>query len=267
MSFRHELGVFGTTGGGRARYKLVMTSIPHAMTDTRPPENAAAKPVENKRLRYFELCLVLLVAISTLLVTSVYILVHGPSEARPVSSFRSVNGFVHEIVALLLLGYVLARTGRRVRDLGLRWSVRDCGVGLLVTVVSWVAYIAGAVLLRTIHYALAGPMSKGISTQSYWAHVGWGMVPLVLVGPVFEELIVRAYLMTEILELTGSSALAIVTSVLVQTSYHLYYGWYGAACLAFPFLVFALYYARYRRALPVIVAHEVWDLISLIRIW
>src|SRR5277367_2399866 len=182
-----------------------MTSVPYAMADTPSPENPPAKPTENRRLRYFEVCLVLLVAVSTSLLTSVYILVHGPSDARQVSSFRSVSGFVHEIVSLLLLGYVLARTGRRVRDLGLRWSVRDCGVGLLVTVVSWVAYIAGAVLLRTIHYALAGPMSKGISTQSYWAHVGWGMVPLVRVGPVFEELFVRAYLMTEILELTGSS--------------------------------------------------------------
>jgi uncharacterized protein len=244
-----------------------MTSVPYAMADTPSPENPPAKPTENRRLRYFEVCLVLLVAVSTSLLTSVYILVHGPSDARQVSSFRSVSGFVHEIVSLLLLGYVLARTGRRVRDLGLRWSVRDCGVGLLVAIVSYLAYIAGAILLRTIHYVLAGPMSKAISTQSFWAHVGWRMVPLVLVGPFFEELIVRAYLMTEIVELTGSSALAIVVSVLVQTSYHLYYGWFGAACLAFPFLVFAFYYARYRRALPVVVAHGVYDVIALIRLW
>jgi Type II CAAX prenyl endopeptidase Rce1-like len=81
-----------------------------------------------------------------------------------------------------------------------------------------------------------------------------------------EDVDVRAYLMTELVGPTGSSALAIAVSVLVQTLYHLYYGWFGAACLAFPFLVFALYCTRYRRALPVIVAHEVWDLISLIRI-
>src|ERR1700730_3030143 len=109
-----------------------MASIPTTVTDTPSPENLPTRPTENSRLRYFEPCLVLLVAVSTSLLSSVYILVHGPSDARQVSSFRSVNGFVHEIVALLLLGYVLARTGRRVRDLGLRWSVRDCGMGLLV---------------------------------------------------------------------------------------------------------------------------------------
>jgi membrane protease YdiL (CAAX protease family) len=167
----------------------------------------------------------------------------------------------------LVLGYVLVRSGRRVRDLGLRWSVRDSGVGLLVLVVSCVAYILGGRLLPTIQYALAGPMAKETSIHGYWTHTGWPEVPFVLVTPFFEELIVRAYLMAEVLELTGSSALAIFLSVLVQTSYHLYYGWLGAATLGFTFLVFSLYYARYRRALPVIVAHGVYDLIALIRLW
>jgi len=86
-------------------------------------------------------------------------------------------------------------------------------------------------------------------------------------NPFFEELLVRAYLMTEIVELTGSSALAIAVSVAVQTSYHLYYGWSGALSLAFLFLAFALYFARSRRALPVVVAHGVFDIYGLVRLW
>jgi membrane protease YdiL (CAAX protease family) len=237
------------------------------MTDTPPPGNPPTKPAESKRLRYFELCLVLLVAFSTPLLTSVYILVRGPAGVSQASSYRPVNGFVHEIVALLVLGYVLARSGRRLRDLGLRWSVRDCGVGLLVLVISYAAYIAGGMLLQTIHYAPAGPMAKGTATHGYWTHMGWPGVPFVLVTPFFEELIVRAYLMTEVVELTGSLALATFLSVLLQISYHLYYGWFTAAALGFTFLVFSLYYARYRRALPIIVAHGVYDLIGLIRFW
>jgi len=39
---------------------------------------------------------------------------------------------LQEVSSLFLLGYVLARRSRRIRDIGLRWSFRDVGVGLLV---------------------------------------------------------------------------------------------------------------------------------------
>jgi membrane protease YdiL (CAAX protease family) len=86
-------------------------------------------------------------------------------------------------------------------------------------------------------------------------------------NPFFEELIVRAYLMTEVLDLTGSSSLAVALSVAVQFSYHLHYGWVEAISLSFQFLVFALYYALSRRALPVIVAHSLFDISDLVRLW
>ena len=44
------------------------------------------------------------------------------------------------------------------------------------------------------------------------------------VSPIFEEMIVRAFFMTEIFTLTQSSRLAILVSVLLQTSYHFYHG-------------------------------------------
>jgi len=72
--------------------------------------------------------------------------------------------------------------------------------------------------------------------------------------------------MTEVVQLTGSSALAVFLSVAVQFSYHLYYGWAGAISLAFLFLTLALYYARARRALPVIVAHGFFDIYALLRL-
>ena len=76
----------------------------------------------------------------------------------------------------------------------------------------------------------------------------------------------RAYVMTEIRELTGSNMMAVVSSVLLQASYHLYYGWIGALSIAFPFSVFAIYYALSRRAVPIIVGHAVFDLYGLIRL-
>ena len=74
-------------------------------------------------------------------------------------------------------------------------------------------------------------------------------------------MIVRAYVMTEVMELTGSSILAVAISVAcVRFSYHLYYGWLNAIQLCVLFLVFALYYAHSRRALPIIIAHGLVDI-------
>jgi membrane protease YdiL (CAAX protease family) len=100
-----------------------------------------------------------------------------------------------------------------------------------------------------------------------FGHTDISAIPFFLVNPFFEELIVRAYLMTEVRALTGSATLAAAISVALQTTYHLYYGWEGALSLAFQFLVFAIYYAKTRKATPVIVAHGAFDLLSLVRLW
>lgn len=73
--------------------------------------------------------------------------------------------------------------------------------------------------------------------------------------------------MTEIGELTGSSVLAAIASVILQSAYHLYYGWLGALSISFLFIFFAVYYALTRRAFPIIVAHGIFDIVALVRMW
>lgn len=76
----------------------------------------------------------------------------------------------------------------------------------------------------------------------------------------------RAYLMTEVVELTGSTRLAVLLSVGVQTAYHLYYGWWTALALGIQFLVFSLYFSRWRRALPLVIAHGFYDIRGFIHL-
>jgi len=73
--------------------------------------------------------------------------------------------------------------------------------------------------------------------------------------------------MTEVKDLTGSWTLSAAASIVIQSSYHLYYGWEGAISLSFQFLIFAIYYARTRRATPVIVAHGIFDILGLVTLW
>jgi membrane protease YdiL (CAAX protease family) len=224
-------------------------------------------PAASKRLRWFEVSLVLLISCGTSLLNSLYLLRNGPGAMAHGSSVRWSIGIVHEVAGLLLLGYVLSRRNLGFQDLGLRWSIRDIGAGLLVAVASYCAYALGYLLIHFLQTLIFLSAARGPTGSDFFGHPSIVAVPFFLLNPFFEELIVRAYLMTEVIELTGSSSLAVSLSVVVQFSYHLYYGWEGAIAMSFLFLFFALYYLRSRRALSVIVAHGFFDISALLRLW
>lgn len=238
-----------------------------AVVGTSPTETNAGPSAAERRIRWFEVVLILLVACGGSLLNSLYLLKNGPTAMPPVTSLRWTAGIVHEISCLLLLGYVLARRKLNFASLGLRWSFKDAGVGLLVTGLSYVAYAIGAMFVHAVHYSLYGSLAAGPTGKDFFAHPPLVAIPFSLLNPFFEELIVRAYLMTEAVQLTGSATLAVALSVLVQFSYHLYYGWAGALSLAFLFLTLSVYYARTRRALPVIVAHGFFDIYAMAHLW
>jgi membrane protease YdiL (CAAX protease family) len=180
---------------------------------------------------------------------------------------RWTSGVLQELTGLLLLGYVLSRRKIRFRDLGLRWSMRDLGTGLAVTVAAYLAYAVGNFLIHSLHRAIFASAPGGVTAREMFGHPSLMAIPLFLLNPFFEELIVRAYLMTEVKDLTGSWTLATAVSTVIQFSYHLYYGWGGAIALSFQFLVFSLYYAKTRKATPIIVAHGIFDILGLVRLW
>lgn len=85
------------------------------------------------------------------------------------------------------------------------------------------------------------------------------------INPRYEELIVRAYPMTEIRQLTNSVSKAVILSALLQMSCH----FYQSAPMAFgkgaSFLVFSIYYAKTNRITPIILAHlymDVWGTLA-----
>lgn len=189
---------------------------------------------------------------------------HGPQ--LQFQGLRWIESFVHEASLLVLTGYFLYRRGLRFADLGLRWTWRDIGPTLGVTVASYLFFMIGHFVMFLARRGVVDPSYMGVSAQQVFGHPSIMAIPLILLNPFFEELIVRAYLMTEVSALTGSWVLAGVASVLLQTSYHLYYGWGTALALGWQFAVFAAYYAWRRRIAPVIVAHGIFDVIGMARL-
>lgn len=218
-------------------------------------------------LRWFELCLVMAITFGGALFSSLDLLQNGQNALAHEQSFRWLYGLLREITCLALLGYVLWRRKLRFRDLGLRWSMRDLGMGVVVAIIAYITYAFGYALVHFVHRAVLTHATGGVTAREMFTHLSVATIVAFLVNPFVEELIVRAYLMTEIGELTGSWTLAAAVSVAVQTSYHLYYGWVTALSLGFQFAVFAIYYARSRRATPIVVAHGIFDMLGLIHVW
>jgi membrane protease YdiL (CAAX protease family) len=219
--------------------------------------------VKQDNLRWFELGLVLLVAFGGYMANSIHVLTYGPAHSPGFTNERWFLSGVHELSCLALLGYVLHRRKLRFRDLGLNWSVRYVGMGAGLFVVASVAHSLGLWLIHWGQQLTTGSYVNPVHPAQIFGHASTFAFLFALVNPFFEELIVRAYLMSEVSALTGSMRLAALVSVLFQSSYHLYYGWTGAAALSFLFLVFAIFYARTRNATPVIVAHLIFDVVGI----
>jgi membrane protease YdiL (CAAX protease family) len=233
-------------------------------------EHATQPAITDVRQRWFEVCLVLFISCGSFILYSLYSL-GGRWYAVPLTRSPYIYNLLQEVLGLLLLAYVLSRRNLSFKDIGLRWSFQEKGKRLLdpaaalfLVCVSYAAYGYAYSALHPVigdapGYA-AGLHSYGMLFPSHY----YVIIPLTLLNPFFEELIVRAYLMTEVRQLTGSWVPAVLISVIFQTSYHLYQGWLLALSLATQFLVFSVFFARTQRIAPVIVAHGFFDILALV---
>jgi len=95
--------------------------------------------------------------------------------------------------------------------------------------------------------------------------VWWAVPVLVLAAAgnaVVEEVVVVGYLLTRLRDLGVRTWHAVVASALLRGSYHLYQGIGGFVGNAIMGVVFALFYLRTRRLLPLIIAHTLLDVVA-----
>jgi membrane protease YdiL (CAAX protease family) len=98
-------------------------------------------------------------------------------------------------------------------------------------------------------------------------HVWWSVPVLILSAiqnAVLEEVVVVGYLLTRLRQLGWSTVTAVATSALLRGSYHLYQGFGAFVGNAVMGVVFALFFLRTRRLLPLIVAHTILDVVSFV---
>ena len=249
---------------------------PNAVPVGNPQDKGAVVPFARvarligciRQVRLFEWWLVVLVAFWRPVVALAYrwlgqVDYAGGLSGMLVGNVRDVPGVLDKAVGLCVLGYVLHRRGSAFSDLGLRWS----GVGAALALP---LFLLGR-LLSTVQWPFFYWLGQTFGGPDWHPPdieamiFGSGDISIAmpldsLLNGFFEEVIVRAFVMTEVIKLTQRTWLAVVVSVSLQTSYHFYQGVPVALSHVALFTLFALFYAKTRSILPVALAHSLNNL-------
>jgi membrane protease YdiL (CAAX protease family) len=97
--------------------------------------------------------------------------------------------------------------------------------------------------------------------------VWWAVPVLVLAAAqnaVLEEVVVVGYLITRLRELSWRVGAIVAASALLRGSYHLYQGFGAFVGNTIMGVIFALFFLRTRRVLPLIVAHTLLDVVAFV---
>jgi len=216
--------------------------------------------------RIIDLVLVLFIGFSGPLSSALF-LFFFPVKANTFNvNGRFISGLLHEIGALVLFFLLLQRQGRKLKEIGLAFHWLDALSGLALYLVSFVTYYVCATVFQFGYYFWNQEYFQYRNTDAMV--LGASMVLMTgytVAAPFFEEILVRGYLMTELTQLSWPTWLAVMASVLLQTSYHLYYGLAGALIVGTTFGMSAIYFAWRRRLWPVILSHLIWDVVATYR--
>jgi membrane protease YdiL (CAAX protease family) len=250
------------------------------VTDVRP---AGAPPVSDRAWRRrltVEIWIVLGLSLGKSGVYALVNIVARLTEGTPLAqqsttlnASRSARPYLDLVYQLLQIGfalvpvalalYLLSANGRSaVRRIGLDRARpgRDLGIGV------GLAALIGLPGLAL--YAVGRAIGITVEVQASALTGAWWTVPVLILAAVqnalLEEVVVVGYLMERLRELRWRTPAILVASAVLRGSYHLYQGigpFFGNVVMG---LVFAEYYRRRGRVMPLVVAHTVLDVVAFV---
>ena len=243
------------------------------------PESLATRPPAAPSWLRIEVLLVLALSLGQSAVYAVVSLTAKLTADRPLSQQTATMnasqsprpwldltyqllGIAFALVPVLLAVHLLKRDRPDPPTLGvdLRRPGADAG---------WGAALAAGIGLPGLLLVYAAA-ALGLNAQLVPAALNpvWWAVPVLILAAiqnaVLEEVIVVGYLITRLREMTWRTGAVIATSALLRGSYHLYQGFGAFVGNAVMGVVFALFYLRVKRVMPLIIAHSLLDIAAFV---
>ena len=172
-------------------------------------------------------------------------------------------GIFFALIPVVLVIYLLMRDHiSPSRDLGIDFRRPGYDLG-------WGAALAAGIGipgLLLVYAALQLGLNAQIvpsGLQPYW----WAVPVLILAAlenAVLEEVVVVGYLITRLRQSGMATVWIVVCSAVLRGSYHLYQGFGAFVGNAIMGVVFALFFLRTKRVMPLIVAHSLLDITAFV---
>jgi membrane protease YdiL (CAAX protease family) len=193
------------------------------------------------------------------------VVVHGTlAPGRPLLDlFLQLTNITLALAPVLLVLYLLARSGERpAKTLGVDLSQpgKDLAWGALL------AAVIGGTGLGLYLIAYHAGVELNVVAENL-PDVWWRFPVLILSAAqngILEEVVVVGYLLSRLDKLGVHPAAAIAISAVIRGSYHLYQGigaFFGNAAMG---VIFGLFYRRYGRVAPLIIAHTLIDAVTFV---
>lgn len=230
------------------------------------PESTTSEAIRHRR--WVDLGLVLLVGFAPLVLSGFYQWFIPIAGSVSTTNLRFYSGLVHQAATLTLFLTLLKRQDRSVKDIGLAFHWLDLPKGFGLFLLSYISMILVSGTFRYVYFFWRGSAPHFRDPRVIFGGASAILfVIYTIAAPIFEETLVRGYLMTELIGLSWPVSLAASASVALQISYHLYYGVGGALSVGAGFVVSAIYFAKSRKLMPVILSHFLWDLTAIYLNW
>ena len=171
-------------------------------------------------------------------------------------------GIAEALAPVVLVFYLLARTGEGPADMGLDASqpARDTARGAVLA-----AVVGGAGLglyLAAFHLGL----SLNVVPENLPAV--WWRIPVLILSAahngILEEILVIGYLLRRLDQLRWNPWRAVLVSAVLRGCYHLYQGFGAFVGNAAMGLLFGYLYRRWGRVTPLIIAHTLIDAVTFV---
>jgi membrane protease YdiL (CAAX protease family) len=211
---------------------------------------------------------------SSLVIGTISAIVQGPPEPAVLKwGFADFSIFVislyciGSIIAVLILYYLLKKRGLDLKAVGLKGklSLRAMGYALLGVVIAFILYPSIEALLKTVGISMFWTPGK-VTPLNLVSTFDVILVLLfaVLVGPIVEEIIFRGYILTTLIQRKQKTITAILLSVLIFTSVHIFLGPGVMVFIFFWTFIPAFLYLKFESLSPAILFHIVNNLITYI---
>jgi membrane protease YdiL (CAAX protease family) len=173
------------------------------------------------------------------------------TTSQTYTSYDFVFIVTYEIIVLIFIAYFLKYRKWNLKDFNLDFKLKMIGIAILLVVLketTGTLLIKILTLLNVFEYETTRPdISLHVNAIS--------IVLITVINSIYEELLLIGYIFKRFEKY--NTVIIILVSFVVRASFHTYQGWLKLPMVFIMAIIFGLYYIKYKKLWPIIIAHGI----------